>query len=74
MTEDPRTGPGPGEDPAAAVPEADAAEQRRPAAGAEEDDWLERAGDGGLPDTGEADEADAVEQLRGAGGDDDERR
>ncbi|CAL9539161.1 hypothetical protein SUDANB121_04219 [Nocardiopsis dassonvillei] len=71
MTEDPRTRPAPGEDPAAEVPEADAAEQRLPATDTEDEDWLERAEGGELP---EADEADVVEQLRGAGDEDDERR
>lgn len=71
MTEHPRTRPVPGEDPAAEVPEADAVEQRLPATEAEDEDWLERAEGGELPD---ADEADVVEQLREAGGDDDERR
>ncbi|MFY7067967.1 hypothetical protein ACOQFV_19095 [Nocardiopsis changdeensis] len=72
MTEDPRTRPAPAEDPDAAVPEADAAEQRLAASDAEDDEhWLERAGAGELPD---ANEADVVEQLREAGADDDDRR
>ena len=71
MTEDPRTRPLHVQDPDAAVPEADAAEQRLSAVGGEEEDWLEQAAGGGLPD---ADEADMVEQLREVGVDDDDRR
>lgn len=71
MTEDPTTRPAPREDPEAAVPEADAAEQRLPASDAEDDGWPERAAVGEHPD---ANEADVVEQLREAGGDDDDRR
>ncbi|MDE3721098.1 MULTISPECIES: hypothetical protein [Nocardiopsis] len=71
MTEDPRTRPAPGEDPIAAVPEADAAEQRLPATETGDEDWLERAENEDFPT---ANEADVVEQLREAGGDDDEHR
>lgn len=71
MTEDPRTRPARAQDPDTAVPEADAAEQRLSATDAEDEDWLERAAGGELPD---ADEADVVEQLREAGTDDDDRR
>ncbi|WP_306371134.1 hypothetical protein [Nocardiopsis sp. CC223A] len=71
MTEDQRARRAPAEDPGAAVPEADAVEQRLSASDTEDEDWLERAEGGELPD---ANEADVVEQLREAGTDDDDRR
>jgi hypothetical protein len=51
------------------VPEADAAEQRVPAGGSGDDDWLAAAAEG-TPT--EAAEGDIVEQLREAGDDDED--
>ncbi|MBQ1084600.1 MULTISPECIES: hypothetical protein [unclassified Nocardiopsis] len=62
------------EDPTAAVPEADAAEQRvRADADADEgrEDWTERAAGESFD---QADEADVIEQVREAGQDEEERR
>ena len=61
----------PAEDPTAAVPEADAAEQRAAAGAGDRDDWTEET-------SGEvfeqANEADVIEQARDAGPDEEEHR
>ncbi|MEU3016219.1 MULTISPECIES: hypothetical protein [unclassified Nocardiopsis] len=61
------------EDPATAVPEADAAEQRARADGDADgrDDWTEGAARESFD---QADEADVIEQAREVGQDEDERR
>lgn len=59
------------EDPAAAVPEADAAEQRTPAGADDRDDWTEEAPEGVFE---QANEADVIEQSRDASPDEDEHR
>lgn len=71
MTTDDHSGVGrsaPGEEPADAVPEADAAEQYT-VASSEEGDWLTEAQDQPLD---QAAEADVVEQLQDAGDDDED--
>ncbi|WP_026116909.1 hypothetical protein [Nocardiopsis valliformis] len=60
-----------GEDPTAAVPEADAAEQRVPAGAEDSDDWAETAS---AEIFDQANEADVIEQAREAGLDEEERR
>ncbi|GHC76421.1 hypothetical protein GCM10007079_12730 [Nocardiopsis terrae] len=65
-----RTAPA-GEDPAVAVPEADAAEQRTPAGDEDRDDWFEEPPEGALD---QANEADVIEQVREAGPDEEEHR
>ncbi|WP_026118931.1 hypothetical protein [Nocardiopsis ganjiahuensis] len=59
------------EDPTAAVPEADAAEQRAPAGADDLDDWTEETPGEAFA---EADEADVIEQARDAGLDEEEHR
>lgn len=60
-----------GEDPAEAVPEADAAEQRTPAGDDDRDDWTLETSEEVFP---QASEADFIEQARDASPDDDEHR
>ena len=69
-----RTGPQ-NEDPTAAVPEADAAEQRTPAGNDGPDNWPEEASEKAFEEVFEqASEADVIEQTRDAGPDDEEHR
>ncbi|GAB3734443.1 hypothetical protein [Nocardiopsis nanhaiensis] len=65
-----RTGPQ-DEDPATAVPEADAAEQRTAASDDGREDWVDEASADVFD---QASEADVIEQAREVGSDDDERR
>ncbi|GAA1458814.1 hypothetical protein NE857_28670 [Nocardiopsis exhalans] len=60
-----------GEDPTAAVPEADAAEQHAPASAEGSDDWTETAS---AETFEQANEADVIEQAQEAGLDEEERR
>lgn len=60
-----------GEDPAAAVPEADAAEQRAPAGTEDSDDWTQAAS---AETFEQANEADVIEQALDVGLDEEERR